>query len=130
MKRLFTWIAALVALAVVGNTFMAMYVSSQQSARLAAIRAAGLPASIAELRPAPIPDSLNAAAVIESAAPAIQIPDDDPETSPALRLKFKYYQRVEGRFKVPEGSRVTAVAVRLYESGQAAPRATRTLSLS
>jgi hypothetical protein len=65
----------------------------------------------------------------EPASPAIQIPDDDPESSPALRLKFKYYQRVEGRFKVPLGSRVTAVAVRAYESGQAAPRATRTLSL-
>ena len=61
---------------------------------------------------------------------SIQIPDDEPEASPALRLKFKYYQRVEGRFRVPQGSRVTAVAVRAYESGQATPRATRTLSLS
>jgi len=65
----------------------------------------------------------------ESAAQAVQIPDDDPGASPALRLKFKYYQRVEGRFRVPHGSRVTAVAIRAYESGQAAPRATRTLSL-
>jgi hypothetical protein len=65
----------------------------------------------------------------EAAAPSVQIPDDDPAASPALRLKFKYYQRVEGRFRVPEGSRVTAVAVRAYESGQASPRATRTLSL-
>jgi Family of unknown function (DUF6776) len=66
----------------------------------------------------------------ESASPTIQIPDDDPETSPALRLKFKYYQRVEGRIRIPQGSRVTAFAVRAYESGQTAPRATRTLSLS
>ena len=66
----------------------------------------------------------------ESAAPAVQIPEDDPAAGPALRLKFKYYQRVEGRFRVPQGSRVTAVAVRAYESGQAVPRATRTLSLS
>ena len=65
----------------------------------------------------------------ESAAPTIQIPDDDPEARPALRLKFKYYQRVEGRIRIPQGSRVTAVAVRAYESGQASPRATRTLSL-
>jgi len=65
----------------------------------------------------------------ESAAPAIQIPDDDPAASPALRLKFKYYQRVEGRFRVPRGSRITSVAVRAYESGQSVPRATRTLSL-
>ena len=65
----------------------------------------------------------------ESAAPVVQIPDDDPETRPALRLKFKYYQRVEGRLRVPEGSRVTSVAVRAYESGQSVPQATRTLSL-
>ena len=71
MKRILTWIAALLGLAIVGNTMMAWRVSSQQNARLAAIRAAGLPASIAELRPAPVPDSLNAAAVIESAAPTI-----------------------------------------------------------
>jgi hypothetical protein len=71
MKRILTWIGALLALAIVGNTMMAWRVNSQQSARLAAIRAAGLPASIAELRPAPVPDSLNAAAVIEAATPAI-----------------------------------------------------------
>jgi hypothetical protein len=65
----------------------------------------------------------------ESAARVIQLPDDDPEASPALRLKFKYYQRVEGRFRVPPGSRLTAVAVRAYESGQTVPRATRNLSL-
>jgi hypothetical protein len=65
----------------------------------------------------------------EEPVPAIQIPDDDPETGPALRLKFKYYQRVEGRFRVPPGSRVTAVEVRGYESGHAAPRVTRTVSL-
>jgi len=74
--------------------------------------------------------TLAAAPPAESGAKVIQIPDDEPETSPALGLKFKYYQRVEGRFRVPVGSRVTAVAVRAYESGQSAPRATRTLSLS
>jgi hypothetical protein len=71
MKRILTWIGALLALAIVGNTMMALRVHSQQNARLAAIRAAGLPASIADLRPAPVPDSLNAAAVIERATPAI-----------------------------------------------------------
>lgn len=71
MKRLLIWIGALLALAIVGNTMMAWRVSSQQNARLAAIRAAGMPASIAELRPRPVPDSLNAAAVIEAATPAI-----------------------------------------------------------
>jgi hypothetical protein len=59
----------------------------------------------------------------------LQIPEDDPDSGPALSLKFKYYQRVEGRFRVPHGSRLVAVAVRAYETGQSMPRATRSLSL-
>ena len=59
----------------------------------------------------------------------IQLPEDDPAAAPVLTLKFKYYQRVEGRFRVPAGRRVTAVAVRAYEAGQGGPRATRTLTL-
>jgi hypothetical protein len=76
-------------------------------------------------------------ATIGSAAPGadapprvIQLPEDVPDATTTLRLKFKYYQRVEGRFRVPPGTRVVAVAVRAYESGQSMPRATRTLSLS
>jgi hypothetical protein len=60
----------------------------------------------------------------------ISLPEDEPTTAPALVLKFKYYQRVEGRFRVPPGGRVTAIAVRCFEAGQGNPRATRTLSLS
>jgi len=59
----------------------------------------------------------------------IQLPEDDPATTSTLSLKFKYYQRVEGRFRVPQGTRVTAVAVRAYEAGQGGPRAARTLTL-
>ena len=57
------------------------------------------------------------------------LPDDQPEAKSALALKFKYYQRVEGRFRVPAGTRVTAVTARAFESGQGNPRATRTLQL-
>jgi hypothetical protein len=74
--------------------------------------------------------TLAAGSSADASAKVLQIPEDDPDASPTLRLKFKYYQRVEGRFKVPVGSRVTSVAVRAYESGQTAPRAARTLSLS
>ncbi len=59
----------------------------------------------------------------------LEIPTDVPEAAGSLSLKFKYYQRVEGQFRVPVGSRVVAIAVRAYESGQVAPRVTRTLSL-
>ncbi len=57
------------------------------------------------------------------------LPEHDPRLAAALSLKFKYYQRVEGRFRVPSGGRVTALAARAYESGQGSPRATRTLTV-
>jgi len=57
------------------------------------------------------------------------LPDDDPAAASTLTLRFKYYQRVEGRFRVPPGARVTAVAARAYEAGQSAPRAARTLTV-
>ncbi len=66
---------------------------------------------------------------LDAPSRTIELPADEPDSGPALSLKFKYYQRVEGQFRVPPGARVVAVAVRAYESGQAAPRVTRTLSL-
>ena len=59
----------------------------------------------------------------------LTLPDDQLDTKSALTLKFKYYQRVEGRFRVPPGMRVTAVTARAFESGQGSARATRTLQL-
>ena len=59
----------------------------------------------------------------------LTLPDDQPESKPALALKFKYYQRVEGRFHVPPGMRVTAITARAFETGQGSARATRTLQL-
>lgn len=62
-------------------------------------------------------------------AKVLTLPEDQPEAKPALTLKFKYYQRVEGRFRVPPGMRVTSVTARAFESGQGTARATRTLQL-
>jgi hypothetical protein len=59
----------------------------------------------------------------------LTLPDDQLETKSALSLKFKYYQRVEGRFRVPPELRVTAVTARAFETGQSNPRASRTLQL-
>lgn len=59
----------------------------------------------------------------------LTLPEDQPEAKPALALKFKYYQRVEGRFRVPAGMHVTAVTARAFETGQGSARATRTLQL-
>lgn len=57
----------------------------------------------------------------------LTLPDEQPETAPALKLRFKYYQRVEGTFRVPPGGTVRAVTARAFESGQANPRAARSL---
>jgi hypothetical protein len=74
--------------------------------------------------------TLAATADGETATKVVRLPEDEPGSASTLTLNFKYYQRVEGRFRVPPGGRVTAVAVRAYETGQSVPRATRTLTLS
>jgi septal ring factor EnvC (AmiA/AmiB activator) len=60
----------------------------------------------------------------------LNLPADQPESAAALRLRFKYYQRIEGVLRVPKGTQVRSLTVRAYESGATAPRATRTLALS
>ena len=57
----------------------------------------------------------------------VTLPDDQADAAAALKLNFKYYQRLEGTISVPKGAQVRAVTVRAFESGQASPRATRNL---
>lgn len=59
----------------------------------------------------------------------VTLPDDQPDTAAALKLKFKYYQRVEGTFRVPPGSQLKSLQARVVEPGQATPKATRNLNL-
>jgi hypothetical protein len=59
----------------------------------------------------------------------IALPDEQPETVNALKLKFKYYQRVEGFFHAPPGSQLRSLTARAYEAGQTNPRTTRSLNL-
>jgi hypothetical protein len=59
----------------------------------------------------------------------LTLPDDQPDTAPALRLKFKYYQRLEGMIRVPPGALVRSVTARAFEGGQPNARATRTLAI-
>ncbi|MDH4181557.1 MAG: hypothetical protein OEV46_06055 [Betaproteobacteria bacterium] len=47
----------------------------------------------------------------------------------SLALRFKYYQRIEGTFRIPPGFAIRAVTARAYEAGADSPRATRTLTL-
>ena len=65
-----------------------------------------------------------------AARPAtLVLPDEQPGSAPAMKLNFKYYQRIEGTFEVPPGTVVRTVTVRAFESGQSSPRASRNLVL-
>jgi hypothetical protein len=59
----------------------------------------------------------------------LSLPDDQPDTATALKLKFKYYQRVEGTFRVPPGGQLKSLLARVVEPGQTLPKATRSLNL-
>lgn len=59
----------------------------------------------------------------------LTLPDDQPDTATALKLKFKYYQRIEGTFRVPPGGQLKSLQARVVEPGQAIPKATRNLNL-
>ncbi|HEX2477498.1 MAG TPA: hypothetical protein VHK01_22265 [Lacipirellulaceae bacterium] len=70
-KRLAIGLALLTAVALIANGFMAWRTESQLQSRIAAIRTAGDPASIADLAPEPIPNAENAAAILAQLAPRI-----------------------------------------------------------
>jgi hypothetical protein len=70
-KRLAIGVAIVVALALIANGFMAWWVEHKLQAKIAAIRAAGDPASIADLAPKPIPADQNAAAILKQIGPRL-----------------------------------------------------------
>jgi len=63
-------------------------------------------------------------------AQTLTLPEDQPEHAGPLRLRFKYYQRVEGVLRVPPGMSLRTLTVRAYENGVGAPRATRSVTSS
>ena len=58
----------------------------------------------------------------------LSLPDDEPDLAAPLKLSFKYYQRVDGSFRVASGAQVRALTVRAYEKGQPNPRASRSMT--
>ena len=68
----------------------------------------------------------------DAGAPArpvlLALPDEQPDIAGALELKFKYYQRVEGSFRVPPGAKLRSLTARAFEAGQSKPRATQNLN--
>lgn len=61
----------LISIALIANGFMAWLIESRWRSRIAAVRAAGEPASIVELAPKAIPDDRNAAALLAKLAPRL-----------------------------------------------------------
>jgi hypothetical protein len=59
---------------------------------------------------------------------ALIVPDEQPDLASALKLKFKYYQRVEGSFRIPPGAMLRSLTARAFESGQSKPMATQNLN--
>ena len=74
--------------------------------------------------------SLSASVLMAGHTSTLMLPDEQPETAPALKLQFKYYQRIEGTFRVPPGAQLKSLQVRVLEPGQSMPKATRSLNLS
>jgi hypothetical protein len=71
------------------------------------------------------------ASVLTAGRPAtIALPDDQPDTAAALKLQFKYYQRIEGTIRIPPGSQLRTLQAKVIETGQSAPKATLSLNIS
>src|SRR3954468_16086546 len=60
----------------------------------------------------------------------IVLPDPAQPENASFRLNFKYFQRVEGTFRVPAETRVQSVQVRVLENGTSQARATQSVDLS
>lgn len=71
-----------------------------------------------------------AAAERRLAAPEIRITDKDGNPQDPYALKFKYYERIENTFRVPEGQTLDRVEIRIYKTGAQEPLATRSVSLN
>ena len=64
----------------------------------------------------------------EGKSAIITLPEEG--AAPAYKISFKYFQRVEGTFRIAPGAQVKMVQVRIFESGSAQARATQSFNLS
>jgi len=60
----------------------------------------------------------------------LTLPDDQPETAMALKLNFKYYQRIDLAVRVPAGVTARSLQARVFQAGAAQPKLTQTVTLS
>lgn len=60
----------------------------------------------------------------------LQFPSPDTAEVAAQSLNFKYYQRVERIFRLPDGVHIDSVEIRVFEKGMQEPKVTQTVFLS
>jgi len=59
----------------------------------------------------------------------INLPDDQPESAMALKLNFKYYQRIDVIVLVPPGAVAKTLQARVLQAGNSQPKVTQTVNL-
>jgi hypothetical protein len=60
----------------------------------------------------------------------MQLPLEGEEADKAYKLNFRFYQRVEGSFRVSPGAVVKSVQVRVFENGSKEPKLTQAVNAS
>ena len=60
----------------------------------------------------------------------LTLPPEDQKNSREYQVNFKFFQRVDGTFKVAPGTTVKSLQVRVFENGVNAPKLTQTASVS
>jgi len=60
----------------------------------------------------------------------VMVPPDAGRNAKEYQVNFKFFQRVEGSFKVPSGAVVKSLQVRVFETGGSTPKLTQTVTVS
>jgi len=60
----------------------------------------------------------------------LTLPQPSERGAKEFQLNFKFFQRVEGTFRVPTSASVTSMQVRVFETGTNAPKLTHTVKVS
>ena len=59
----------------------------------------------------------------------VMLPTEDNRSDSEYQLNFKFFQRVEGTFKIAPGAVVKSMQVRVFENGAKAPKLTQVVNL-
>jgi hypothetical protein len=60
----------------------------------------------------------------------VMLPPEGQRSPREYQVSFKFFQRVEGTFKVPSGAVVKSLQVRVFENGASTPKLTQTVGVS